>query len=63
MKDRERGRDTGRWRSRLPVGSPMWDSMPGPWDHALNPRQMLNTEPPRCPMHFFSGTNTSVDVN
>ena len=26
----ERGRDTGRWRSRLPAGSPMWDSIPDP---------------------------------
>ena len=26
----ERGRDTGRGRSRLPAGSPMWDSIPGP---------------------------------
>ena len=27
---RERGRDTGRGRSRLPAGSPMRDSIPGP---------------------------------
>ena len=26
---RERGRDTGRGRNGLPVGSPMWDSIPG----------------------------------
>ena len=38
----ERGRDTGRGRSRLPVGSPMWDSIPGPQDHDLSQRQMLN---------------------
>ena len=30
MSDTERGRDTGRGRSRLPAGSPMWDSIPGP---------------------------------
>ena len=42
---RERVRDTGRERSRLPVGSPMGDSVPGPWDHALSLRQML--KPPR----------------
>ena len=30
---RERGRDTGRGRSRLHVGSPMQDLIPGPWDH------------------------------
>ena len=30
---RERVSDTGRGRSRLPVGSPMWGSIPGPRDH------------------------------
>ena len=29
---REKGRDTGRGRSRLPGGSPMWDSIPEPQD-------------------------------
>ena len=51
---RERGRDTGRGRSRLPAGSPMWDSIPGPWGHALGQRQTLNhwatqaSLPPTC---------------
>ena len=38
MKDteRERGRDTGRGRSRLHAGSPMWNSIPGYWDHTLS---------------------------
>ena len=27
------GRDTGRGRSRLHAGSPMWDTIPGPRDH------------------------------
>ena len=39
---RERGRDTGRGRSRLHAGSPMWDLIPGLQDHALGRRQMLN---------------------
>ena len=39
---RERGRDSGRGRSRLPVGSPKWDSIPGPQDHNLSQRQMLS---------------------
>ena len=30
MRDTERGRDTGRGRSRLPVWSPMWDLIPRP---------------------------------
>ena len=44
MRDtREReSRDTGRERSRLLAGSPMWDWIPGPRDHALSQRQMLN---------------------
>ena len=29
----ERGRDTGRGRSRLHAGSPTWDSIPGLQDH------------------------------
>ena len=33
---REASRDIGRWRSRLHAGSPMWDTIPGPWDHALS---------------------------
>ena len=32
---RERGRDTGGWRSRLLTGSPTWDSIPGLQDQAL----------------------------
>ena len=30
MRDRERGKDTGKGRSGLPEGSPMWDSIPRP---------------------------------
>ena len=42
MRQRERGRDTGRGRSRLHAGTPMWDSIPGLQDHALSRRQTLN---------------------
>ena len=38
----QRGRDISRGRSRLPEGSPMWDSIPGLQDHALGRRQVLN---------------------
>ena len=34
-RQRERSRDTGRQRSRLHAGSPMWDSILGLQDHAL----------------------------
>ncbi|CAD7667071.1 unnamed protein product [Nyctereutes procyonoides] len=38
----ERGRDTGRGRSRLHAGNLRWDSIPGLQDHALGRRQALN---------------------
>ena len=47
---RERGRDTGRGRSRLPVGSPMRDSIPGPKDHALSRSQTLNHGATQVPL-------------
>ena len=42
MRDTERGRDISRGRSRLPTGSLMRDSIPGPRDHNLSQWQMLN---------------------
>ena len=39
---REKGRDIGRGKSRFPMGSLMQDSIPGPQDHDLSQRQMLN---------------------
>ena len=36
----ERGRDTGRRRSRLLTWSPMQDSTPGPSDHILSQRHV-----------------------
>ena len=38
---KEKGGDTGRGRSRLHAGSPMWDSIPWLQDHALSQRQIL----------------------
>ena len=40
--EREKGRDTGRGRSRLHARSLIWDSIPGLQDHTLNQRQMLD---------------------
>ena len=45
MRHTERGRDTGRGRSRLHVGSPTWDSIPGLQDHILGQRQAPKPEP------------------
>ena len=43
MRNREREAEmTGRGRNRLPVGSLMWDLVPGPWDHDWSQRQTLN---------------------
>ena len=42
MRDRERGRDIDRGRSRLTVGSLMQDSILGSKDHYLSQKQMLN---------------------
>ena len=41
-KHRERGRDIGRGRSRLPTESLIWDWMQGPQVHNLSQRQTLN---------------------
>ena len=48
---KERGRDTGRGRSRLHAGSPMWDSFPGLQDHTLSQKadRHLTVEQPRPP--------------
>ena len=42
MRDTQREAETGRGRSRLHAGSPMWDSILGLQDHALGRRQTLN---------------------
>ena len=48
MRDTERGRDIGKGRSRFPSGNPMWDSVPGTWDHDLSQRQ-IDAQPPSHP--------------
>ena len=42
MRGTERGRDASRGRSKDPCRGPMWDWIPGPWDHTLSCRQTLN---------------------
>ena len=41
-RESERGRATGRRRSRPHAGSPMWDSIPGFQDYVPGQRQALN---------------------
>ena len=51
---RERGRDTGRGRSRLHAGSLTWDSILGLQDHTLGRRQALKPlSHPGCPSFTF----------
>ena len=50
MKDRERSRDIGRGRSKLPARSLMQDSMPGPWDHDNQP---LSQNASLCLLKFY----------
>ena len=40
--ERKRGKDTGKGRSGLHAGNPMWNSILGHQDHALGLREALN---------------------
>ena len=44
--------DIGRGRSRLPAETWMWNSIPGPRDHDLSQRQMLNSWATKVPLTF-----------
>ena len=46
---RERGRDMGRGRSRLPARSLMWDSIPDPRITPWAEGRCSTAEPPKCP--------------
>ena len=48
----ERGRDVGRGRRRLPARSLMQDLIPGPQNHDLSQRQMLNHWATLVPSHM-----------
>ena len=52
MRDTEREAETGRGRSRLPIGSPMRDSIPTPQDQDLSQRR-LDTQPLSHPVPFL----------
>ena len=42
MRNTQREAEIARGRSRLPVGSLMWDLIPGPWEHDLSQGQSLS---------------------
>ena len=49
QRERERGGDTGRRRSKLQAGSPTWDSIPDLQDQVLSQRRHQTAEPPGLP--------------
>ena len=51
-RERERGRDIGRRRTRLLAGSPMWDSIPDPEIMLYAEDSCSTAEPPRRPCLF-----------
>ena len=53
IRDRKRGRDTGRGRSRLHAGSPMWDSILGLRGHILSQRHTQLPNHPGIPVAFL----------
>ena len=57
-RERERGRDIGRGRSKLHAGSPMWDSILALQDRALGQRQAPN----RCITQGSLSSNFSSDL-
>ena len=61
MRDRERGRDTGRGRSGLHAGSPTWDSIPGLQDQALGQRQAPNRWATQAPLMTYFNITWETD--
>ena len=57
---RERSRYIGRGRNRLRIGSPMQNSIPGPRDHNLSQRQMLNYWATQVPLSWVGLMNESL---
>ena len=53
MRHTERSRDTGRGRSRLHSGSPLWDLILGPQDHAPGQGRSSTAEPLRDPHTIY----------
>ena len=60
---RERGWDTGRGKSRLHTGSPMWDSIPGLQDHTPGCRRCQTAAPPGLPLFLIVISILALNVN
>ena len=63
MRHRERSRDTGRGKSRLLEGSPMWDSIPGP--PGSQPKLKADAQPlnhPSVPINCLIANNSIYHI-
>ena len=61
MRDTERGRHTGRGRSRPPAGTLMRDLILGPQGHALGCRRRSPAEPPGRPhLQYLDGVGAKL---
>ena len=60
---REKGRDTGRGRSRLHAGSQTWDSIQGPQDQALAEGGAKPLRHPGCPSNVKIKQNVVKENN
>ena len=62
-RERERGRDIGRGRSRLPAGSLMWDSIPGPPGSRSEPKaDAQSLSHPGIPDIYFQFSNIEYNT-
>ena len=61
--ERERGRDAGRGRSRLPAGSSTWDLIPGSQGHALGWRQSLNHWASQASFSSFLNVGNTIIIS
>ena len=59
-KEKERGRDMGRGRSRLPLGISIWASIPELQNQALSLKQSSTAEASCIPMNILQNHFLSV---
>ena len=55
----ERHTEVGRGRNRLPTRS-LQDTIPGPWDHDLSQKQMLNHWATQVPLYVFPYVSSTL---
>ena len=62
QREREGGRHTGRGKSKLHAGSPMWDSILGLQDHSLGWRQTKPLSPWDCLLRCFYVNFNALEI-